>query len=277
MTAADTISVMCACGRKLKAPATAVGKKARCPACGNTLVLAAAGIAPEPATAARDVPLPPPIGIPTAEDIAQDALSTPAEYPETISAPTSVNGCPQCKSPMAAGAVLCVNCGFDTRTGRTVAVGAPAPARAIASGKPAKKRSNRNSMALKGPLLAGTVGSAIAALVASILWVVVAWLTGYAVGYIAIAIGVAAGLGMQAGYKDTNQTGGLIAAAMTVFAIFVAKVVVLEIVIARVNPGLSMFDIDSDKLAAYFLNPIGLVIIVIGVAAAYRTASGSSR
>jgi hypothetical protein len=38
----NSISVQCACGKKLRAPATAVGKKARCPGCGEILELTAA-------------------------------------------------------------------------------------------------------------------------------------------------------------------------------------------------------------------------------------------
>jgi len=37
----NSITVQCACGKRLKAPATAVGKKARCPGCGEILELTA--------------------------------------------------------------------------------------------------------------------------------------------------------------------------------------------------------------------------------------------
>ena len=37
----DTISVKCVCGKKLKAPASAAGRKARCPKCGNVMTLEA--------------------------------------------------------------------------------------------------------------------------------------------------------------------------------------------------------------------------------------------
>ena len=35
MPATETISVECPCGKRLKAPATAVGRKAKCPSCGQ--------------------------------------------------------------------------------------------------------------------------------------------------------------------------------------------------------------------------------------------------
>ena len=294
MTTANIIHVMCPCGKKLKAPATAAGKKARCPACGNTLVIAPGeGLADAPAMpppiarskppAATPPPMPKPaqsappaIGIPEEEqDNSLDAMYTLAEQARTVPEPTAVGSCPQCKSPLAAGAVLCVNCGYDVRTGRKTAV-ATAPARAVASGRTAKKAAKRSATALMGPLLAGTIFSAIAALVASGLWIIVAAATGYAVGFIAIAIGVAAGIGMVAGNKDTSPIGGLIAAVTTILAILFAKVVVAEIILARVAPGVSLFDLPSDKLAEYFFSPMGLAMIAIGVLAAFKTGSGIS-
>ena len=50
MPGESSIVVVCKCGKKLKAPAAAAGKKARCPACANTLVLT-------PGTAAQLPPL----------------------------------------------------------------------------------------------------------------------------------------------------------------------------------------------------------------------------
>ena len=49
----DKISVQCACGKKLKAPASAVGRKAKCPACGNVLTIEP----PPPPPPAEDDPL----------------------------------------------------------------------------------------------------------------------------------------------------------------------------------------------------------------------------
>jgi hypothetical protein len=51
---------------------------------------------------------------------------------------------------------------------------------------------------------------------------------------------------------------------------------VAEIILARVAPGVSLFDLPSDKLAEYFFSPMGLAMIAIGVLAAFKTGSGIS-
>jgi hypothetical protein len=62
---------------------------------------------------------------------------------------------------------------------------------------------------------------------------------------------------------------------MTLFAILVAKVVVLELILQHENKSLSQ--LDQAEVAYYFFRPMGLIIIIIGVAAAFRTANGSSK
>jgi hypothetical protein len=130
-------------------------------------------------------------------------------------------------------------------------------------------------MAPQGSLALGIAISVALALAASIVWIVVAWLTGFALGIIAILIGAAAGIGMQLGHKGYSKIGGIFAACMTLLAILVAKTVVLEIILARTNLPLSIFHINPSKLGYYYFNPIGSIIILVGIAAAYRTANGS--
>jgi len=79
---------------------------------------------------------------------------------------------------------------------------------------------------------------------------------------------------MQVGHKGYSKTGGIIAAGMTIFAIFAAKIAVLEIILSR--HGETISEIEQSRLLYYFFNPIGLIIIAVGVGAAYRTANGSS-
>ena len=261
MTEVNVISMVCACGKTLKAPATAVGKKARCRSCGNTFV-----VTPPEEVAAPEEPDP-------------DAMYELAEPARSAPEQTSGAVCPQCGAGMDGNAVLCVNCGFNTKTGKSIAV-ADKPA-AGKAGKPGKLLKNADKpvdyMAPDGSLVLGVIISAVFALVASILWIAVAWLTGFAIGWIAIIIGAAAGVGMQIGHKGYSHTGGIVASLMTIFAIFVAKVVVLEIVLSRSPIPLSISHLNQAALLYYFFNPIGLIIIAIGVGAAYRTANGSSR
>src|SRR2546430_6353273 len=101
----EKISVQCACGKKLKAPASAVGRKAKCPSCGNVLTI-------EP---------PPP---PEPEDDQLGALYDLADAEKDAARANRVDDsprCPQCAADMAADAVLCVNCGYDLRAKSKVA------------------------------------------------------------------------------------------------------------------------------------------------------------
>jgi hypothetical protein len=279
----SVISVTCDCGKRLKAPAAAAGKRARCPACGNEHVL------PAPASAPPADPFDesgPSNAAPQHDD--HDPFGALDELANQENAPAAQSGavhCPQCRSDMTGGAVLCVNCGYDTRTGQSAAAAvavapAPAPAAFARPGLPSfgkKTGKNVDHMAPTGSLVLGVVFSAVFALIASILWIVVAWLTGFTVAYIAILIGIAAGIGMQVGHKGQSQAGGLIAGAMTLLAILIAKVIVVYIVMAKLGVTRSIWDLDSAALGMYFFNPIGLIIIAVGVGAGYRTASGAIR
>jgi hypothetical protein len=276
----SVISVTCDCGKRLKAPVAAAGKRARCPACGNVHVL------PAPPSASPRDPFESDLSdvAPQQDQDPFGALDELANQENAVPAAQSdAVHCPQCGSAMPGGAVLCVNCGYDSRTGKSAAAAvavAAAPTVMARPGLPsAGKKSGKkvDHMAPTGSLVLGVVFSAVFAPVASILWIVVAWATGYAVAYIAILIGIAAGIGMQVGHKGQSQTGGFIAGTMTLLAVFIAKVVVLYIVMAKLGVTRSIWDLDSAKLGMYFLSPIGLIIAAVGVGAAYRTASGAIR
>ncbi len=288
----STLVVNCACGKKLKAPAASAGKKARCPACGSIMVLTANGSARAPVaaqsstvsrkapTAAASAPRPTrspaaPIATPPAHDDNLGAMYDLAEQASSTSAPAAVR-CPQCKSPMDDGAVLCTNCGYDTRSRKPVSSASIAtalkPPPDVAPGKKAKPI---DRMAPQGSFIAGLAMSAAFALASSVLWFVVAWLTGYGISYIAILIGCAAGVGMRIGHKGFSATGGFAAAAMTFAAILAAKLAVLEVFATQRNPHFSIFNANPALLANYFFRPISLIIMVIGMFAAFRTANGS--
>jgi hypothetical protein len=90
------------CGRTLRAEEQYQERPTRCPACGGDAVIpAVAEAVPEAAEAIQAEPL----------ALAQWAVRTDR-------APDP-NACPVCGTAMAARAVLCIECGFDRRTGRT--------------------------------------------------------------------------------------------------------------------------------------------------------------
>lgn len=205
-----------------------------------------------------------------------DALDELARQEEAATPIQDTARCGHCASPMPQGAVLCTNCGYDTRTGKKLAVATAAkPVAAAAKGGKAKGAVDR--MAPQGSFVMGLVFSLIFAAAASIVWIALAYATGLTIGYVAILIGGAAGVGMQLGHKGYSRLGGIAAAALTLVVILLAKIIVLEMVLARMHPPRTIESYSSAKLGYYFFSPIGLIIIAVGVAAAFRTANGSVR
>jgi DNA-directed RNA polymerase subunit RPC12/RpoP len=102
------LRVQCACGKKLQAKVELAGKTARCPACGESIQL----------------PLP-------AAPVAAAAVGGDEKE------------CPRCFAMAAANQILCLSCGYDFRTGKTVKVaGKPAgspPGKPPAPGQPGKQ------------------------------------------------------------------------------------------------------------------------------------------
>lgn len=277
MPAESVIRVACACGRTLKAPAAAAGKKARCPACGNTLFLTVR----DPAVVAeppRQAPVPPPLPVEQADSGDQYDLAGHEAAPPPL--PVG-RACPHCGAAMDDTAVLCTNCGYDTRTGKplagaSVATLAAPSYRAAGSGT---ANSQVDLMAPQGSFLAGLAMSAAFALAASTLWYVCVWATGYSLSLIAILIGGAAGAGMKMGQKGFSSTGGWAAAGMTLFAILIAKLAVLQFIVVPIaahhNPNVSIFKLSTVTLSYYFFRPISLIIMAIGMFTGFRTANGS--
>src|SRR5215208_7702281 len=83
-----------ACGKEFRWKPEIAGRKAKCK-CGQTLTVPAAPPAP---AAVQTAPPPPP----------------PAPAPATPA-------CPECGADLPANAVLCVNCGYNLKTGQKIA------------------------------------------------------------------------------------------------------------------------------------------------------------
>lgn len=213
--------MLCGCGKKLKAPAAAAGRKAKCPKCGNVLTVKA----PEPEPGEDDF----------------DALYDLAGQESTAAkrAPSAAASCGNCYPSMAPGAVLCTSCGYDTRTGKTlgtVADVAPAPAKApkpAAAGgtryvPPLQTKVDADKPAPSGSLLRGTIVSAVCAFIGALVWYAVAKGTHREIGWIAWGVGFAAGAGMMGGYNGHSVHSGSIAAAMSVAGIMAGKFMVFS-------------------------------------------------
>jgi hypothetical protein len=209
---AGTISVLCQCGKKLKAPSTAVGKKAKCPKCGNIVVV--------------KLPPPPP------EDDGLDALYDLAQESEQAAANQEfAPRCPGCFRELPSGAVLCTNCGYDTRSGKSIkpkveTLTSPA-AMAVAQAKQGKKGKPVDMMAPQGSFLKGLAASIGAASAGAIVWFLIAWGTGYEIYFVVLGIGALAGLGMQWGQEGYSYLGGFTAAAVTFVVMVLARIAVV--------------------------------------------------
>ena len=113
------------CGKRLKVRPEWVGKKAKCPACGAVSVVRAGGPAREAAIRLADSPGPsspaPPGNVPTVEPVDVVPLQpAPDAGKGRAPAPAAGGGeaCPECGQPMARDAVICLDCGFNRKTGK---------------------------------------------------------------------------------------------------------------------------------------------------------------
>jgi hypothetical protein len=137
--------------------------------------------------------------------------------------PTAAN-CPSCSAPLAAGAVLCVKCGYDTRTrGRRI----------VEHGEEEEQGPKRSKLGTAASLLRGTFFSFLGAMLGAIAWAVLAYFTLHEFWFMAWALGGLAGLGMALGHEDDDGTfAGIIAAFMSLVGIVAAKVCIIVIFIA---------------------------------------------
>lgn len=199
----EHIKIHCACGAGLKVPPKAIGKKIKCPKC-ETVFVAEEEESPfslspldtydedkvtEERARAPKAPQPPP-------PPASDKPGTP---------------CPLCGKPIAAGAVMCVACGYDTRSGRRVS---PTKITVSAAAKIAKGA---------GSFLLGCTLSGVGAVIGAAIWLGVGIVTKYEIGWIAWALGGLAGAGMALGYRQYNRRAGVTAAAIALGGIFLGK------------------------------------------------------
>jgi len=104
------------CSARVRAPADALGRRARCARCGKAFILSAA-----PATAQQPAAASPSPGAspPAALRLAGEGPATPTQAPPAAQAQqVPTHPCPACRALVPEGAVLCTNCGTHLRSGR---------------------------------------------------------------------------------------------------------------------------------------------------------------
>lgn len=114
-----------ACGKRYGWKPEIAGKKAKCK-CGEVMSVPASAppAAPASAPASRAVPPPPP---PPPADQQDDLYGFREDVPASNSAHDGT--CPSCHAELDAGAVVCMNCGYNTKTGQRMgtSMGGAAP------------------------------------------------------------------------------------------------------------------------------------------------------
>jgi hypothetical protein len=281
------IHVQCKCGKKLKAPATSAGKRAKCPACGQAVLLTAgparpaataqsvgpgrpaapggrAASTPKPAAARPSAPKParPAPPSPPPEDDGLDALYDLAAQGDQAASSQAVDDtprCPGCMQSLDPNAVFCIGCGYDLRTNRKAAitkVEAAKPPKTLFGGGVGGGKKVEDKMAPQGSFMMGLVVSFALALAASLIWFGVAWGVEWDIYYLSILIGVGAGVGMQIGQKGYSTLGGVAAAGITLVTLILVRV---AIVVAIVLPALKEVDGEDDGADQFDSRVVALV------------------
>ncbi len=215
------ITIRCKCGKKLKMPGSTAGRRAKCPECAHVFVVPS----PEPDTADNDD------SQSLLSELAGQAHSAPAAPQAAVPTQTA---CPKCNAVMPASAVLCVQCGFDTRHDNAHR-GASAGAAVVS------KLAARAGTFLFGCLLSGA-----GALVGALIWFSFTMATGYSIGWIAWGVGALAGFGMLKGYGEANTNAGIIAAGFALTGVVAAKVLIFAFVMHALLTG-NTSDIDLQR------------------------------
>jgi hypothetical protein len=258
----DTISVECACGKRLKAPATAIGRRAKCPACANVLTI--------------EAPPPPP------EIADDDPLGAMYDLAETEKAAANSSHlddsprCPKCAAAMSSGAVLCTNCGFDSRSNKKITAAA-APKPSTVDYATAGKKKPVDKMAPDGSFMVGLLVSLGMGAVGGAFWFLITWATGINIYIVCAIVGACAGVGMRIGYQGYSYLGGWGAVGVTlVIQLVVRYAIVMDVFVPafeRISHH-SHVGIGDPAFMIMYFSMKGIVMMALTMWLAWRTASG---
>ncbi len=255
------------CQKKLKAHEKLAGKKVKCPGCGAVLKI------PQPGSTAT-----------AASSAASSAASQREDIP--LQEPKE-STCPSCRKPLSPSAVLCVDCGYDLRSGRKLQTEIDSEESAPASFSPRSwEKSSADvhaSSQANGPFWRGCVLSAIAVLITAAVWCGVAVFTGREFGLIAWALGIMAGGGMVLGYGGDNDLAGITAAFIALFGIVAAKWMIFSsVVLPILNEitqvlGETMAEAAPSTAGLFFssmFGPMDGIFILLAFFTAYKFGTG---
>ena len=195
MSAEDRVTLQCpACNVKVKGKPALAEKSRSCPKC--------------KATVQFELVNPPAVGKGKAVAPSRP-LSKPvgAQARRKKGSPGS-NSCAECGSSMEKGAVVCIECGHNTRYGM-------------------------NAKTVHGAKKAGSLGVALgvgvgAAFLGGIIWAVIAAFAGAESGYVAWGVGVLTGFAVSLTTQERSFRVGAMAAGLAVFGLLIGKVLTVN-------------------------------------------------
>jgi len=115
------ITFTCACGQRLSARDDLQGKTTKCPKCGASLTIPAAD------PAAPEASQPAPSSVPAPRTTPPPVIAPPLDDIPVREAPPPQSACPGCGAGMPLGAIICIACGYNAKTGRRIETQAAAP------------------------------------------------------------------------------------------------------------------------------------------------------
>lgn len=192
--------------------------------------------------------------------------------------------CSACGNTLATGAVICVACGFDTRTGKKHLT-----RKILEEGETDSKA--KQVAKQSASLARGALFSAIGAAIGAAVWVGVAIALELEIGWIAWGLGFAAGAGMAIGHEDDDgTTAGIIAGGISILGILGAKFYLFKHFTSFFGANSEAFEAMGEQGVALqraltqalgeslsfsdMFGPIDGLFILLAVASAYKIGSG---
>ncbi len=218
------------------------------------------------------------------------ATASPSASPAKSPTPKSSgsNECSACGSRLTPGAVICVACGFDLRSGKQHET-----KKVLEDDETPSKRKAAASQTAS--LARGALFSAIGAALGAAVWAAVAIGLDVQLGWIAWGLGFAAGAGMAIGHEDKDGTvAGIVAGGISILGIVGAKFYLYKHLKSSAADMLGIGAIggqDGEALKAAMtealdkvfaeqisfgdmFGPIDGIFILLAVATAYQIGSG---
>lgn len=178
---------------------------------------------------------------------------------------TSVS-CPNCKSWVKEGQLLCTSCGFNLEEGkqiRTRVQKEKAP-------KEAKVHSGGGGIPDAMAPVVWIVGAAVGGAAGAGLWYGVAIATEYEIGWIAWIVGILTGLGATIAARDTAGMGsGLVACVAAILAICAGRYFAVSSILTKLGLG----GVPFEEWFFHTLSPIDGLFAALALVSAWKVGS----